>query len=178
MGGCGEGHARCCCHATHLWCMWDMTVHRCANCACSTRLRTATDGLGRSNRCVAVFTPPDKGARRRPVVLTGLVRTGLPADSYASSKLAGISTLANPTGCFAAAFEAASPLSELLLLLPPLLLLLLLLLPLLLTPLPDSHCTRRVTRAGRCSRTEGHGEPATRPSGWCLRHVPANAMTT
>jgi hypothetical protein len=54
----------------------------------------------------------------------------------------------------------------------------LLLLPLLLAPLPDSHCTRCTTRTGRCSLTDLHWEPAARPSAWGLRHVPANAMTT
>ena len=47
------------------------TVHRCANCACSTRFRTATAGLGRSHREVAFCTPPDCGVLCRPVCSEG-----------------------------------------------------------------------------------------------------------
>ena len=48
-----------------------MTVHRCANCACSTRFRTATAGLGRSHLDVAFCTPPDCGVLCNPVCNVG-----------------------------------------------------------------------------------------------------------
>jgi len=48
-----------------------MTVHRCANCACSTRFRTATAGLGRSHLDVAFCTPPDCGVLCNPVCNAG-----------------------------------------------------------------------------------------------------------
>ena len=105
-----------------------MTVHRCANCACSTRFRTATHGLGRSNRCVAFFTPPDRGARLRPVVFTALEFFSI--DSNAKLRDAGTSAFAAARcgwlGTFAAAgWRLPSVLPAPLVLALPLLLLLL-----------------------------------------------------
>jgi hypothetical protein len=53
-------------------------------------LRTATQGEGRSKRCVALRTPPDSGARRRPVVLIAFADFSI--DSNARLRLLGGTT--------------------------------------------------------------------------------------
>lgn len=69
--------------------MSDIMVHRCAYCAISTKLRTATCGLGRWKREVAVLTPPPSGARLKPDPLVCLA--DFLSDSNARFSASGLS---------------------------------------------------------------------------------------